>query len=77
MAVGQALFLDSLAPHFSDANDTGAPRRLLLATYTPSREGDLREEYYREKRRQIAGRVAAGQRPQISIISDFQGVVVD
>ncbi len=49
-APGDALFFDSVTPHRSDPNMTGAPRRVLYVTYNRLSEGDHRARYYADKR---------------------------
>ena len=46
---GDAVCIDGLAPHYSEANDTDAARRVLIASYAPERERYDRARYYRER----------------------------
>jgi ectoine hydroxylase-related dioxygenase (phytanoyl-CoA dioxygenase family) len=48
---GDAVFFDSYAPHRSQPNRTDQARRVLYITYNKLSEGDSREQYYTEKRR--------------------------
>jgi ectoine hydroxylase-related dioxygenase (phytanoyl-CoA dioxygenase family) len=48
---GDAVFFDSYAPHRSQANRTDKARRVLYITYNKGSEGDSREQYYADKRR--------------------------
>ncbi len=48
---GDAVFFDSFAPHRSQPNRTDEARRVLYITYNKASEGDSREQYYAEKRR--------------------------
>jgi ectoine hydroxylase-related dioxygenase (phytanoyl-CoA dioxygenase family) len=48
---GDAVFFDSFAPHRSHPNHTGKARRVLYITYNKSMQGDSREKYYADKRR--------------------------
>jgi len=48
---GDAVFFDSFAPHRSDPNRTDHARRVLYITYNRASEGDHREQYYADKRR--------------------------
>jgi hypothetical protein len=48
---GDAVFFDSYAPHRSKPNHTDRARRVLYITYNKSSEGDSREQYYTEKRK--------------------------
>lgn len=47
---GDLLFFDSYLPHRSGPNGTSSPRRALYLTYNKAAEGNVRENYYREKR---------------------------
>lgn len=47
---GDAVFFDSYAPHRSGPNHSSKSRRLLYISYNKASEGDIREQYYREKR---------------------------
>jgi ectoine hydroxylase-related dioxygenase (phytanoyl-CoA dioxygenase family) len=48
---GDAVFFDSYAPHRSQPNRTDQARRVLYITYNRKSEGDSREKYYADKRR--------------------------
>lgn len=48
---GDAVFFDSYAPHRSHPNKTDQARRVLYITYNKSSQGDSREQYYADKRR--------------------------
>ena len=48
---GDAVFFDSFAPHRSQPNRTGRARRVLYITYNRQSEGDSRERYYADKRK--------------------------
>jgi len=48
---GDAVFFDSYAPHRSFPNHTDKARRVLYITYNKSSEGDSREQYYADKRK--------------------------
>jgi hypothetical protein len=50
-APGDAVFFDSYVPHRSGPNLTAEPRRVLYVTYNRLREGDHRERYYADKRK--------------------------
>jgi len=49
MQPGDAIFLDSFAPHASAPNVTSKPRRILYLTYNLASHGDQRLRYYRDK----------------------------
>ena len=69
---GQTLWFHSLTPHRSGRNESSTPRRALYPTYNARSEGDLRADYYRAKRDELAEADAAGRVP-VSLIGDFQG----
>jgi 2-aminoethylphosphonate dioxygenase len=48
---GDVVFFDSYVPHGSQPNLSDGPRRVLYVTYNRAREGDHREHYFTEKRR--------------------------
>ncbi len=48
---GDAIFFDSYAPHRSQPNRTDKARRVLYITYNKASQGDSREQYYADKRR--------------------------
>lgn len=48
---GDAVFFDSFAPHRSFPNHTDKARRVLYITYNKSSQGDSREQYYADKRK--------------------------
>ncbi len=50
-APGDAIFFDSFAPHRSAANLSGERRRILYITYGRASEGDHRQAYFAEKRK--------------------------
>lgn len=76
MQPGDALFFSSYAPHKSPLNNSDKPRRSLYLTYNAAAEGDLREEYYAEKRREFAVQTP-GDKVKISLVGHFQGQPVE
>jgi hypothetical protein len=70
---GQTLWFHSRTPHRSGPNTSGLARRALYPTYNALVEGDLREDYYREKLAEFARRRAEGGHTGVSLIGDFQG----
>jgi hypothetical protein len=71
---GQTLWFHSRTPHRSGPNLTSVPRRALYPTYNAASEGDLRDDYYREKLEQFrTGGGRADGMVQVSLIDDFQG----
>jgi hypothetical protein len=76
LAAGDAVLLDGLAPHYSDANRGESRRRVLVASYAPAGEHYSREDYY--SARAEAMRLASKKdgRFRISTLADFDGVEV-
>lgn len=70
---GQTLWFHSRTPHRSGPNRSTEARRALYPTYNALSEGDLREDYYREKLAAFAQRSAEGEHTGVSLIGDFQG----
>jgi hypothetical protein len=77
LAPGDAVCIDGLAPHYSEANRTAAPRRVLVASYAPTNEGYTREQYYDARRRTMADATTRDGRFRISTLADFDGIEVD
>lgn len=50
-APGDAIFFDSFAPHRSAANMSDTRRRILYVTYGRASDGDHREQYFSDKRK--------------------------
>jgi hypothetical protein len=73
LRAGQTLWFHSRTPHRSGPNTSPVARRALYPTYTARSEGDLREDYYREKLAAFARRSAEGEHTGVSLIGDFQG----
>jgi ectoine hydroxylase-related dioxygenase (phytanoyl-CoA dioxygenase family) len=72
LRAGQVLWFHSWAPHRSGSNTSSRHRRALYPTYNALREGDLRDEYYREKLERMAASTV-GSNVQVSLIGDFLG----
>lgn len=70
---GQTLWFHSRTPHRSGPNLSAHDRRALYPTYNALREGDLREDYYRQKLAEFAAAGEGGEHVQVSLIGDFQG----
>jgi hypothetical protein len=70
---GQTLWFHSRTPHRSGPNTSPDARRALYPTYNAASEGDLREDYYREKLAAFDQRRASGEHTGVSLIGDFQG----
>ncbi len=73
---GDAVLLDGLAPHCSDANGSPAARRVLVASYAPTSEGYTREQYYAARAETMERASGADGRFRISTLADFEGVEV-
>jgi len=48
---GDVVFFDAFTPHRSEPNMTASPRRVLYVTYNRLSEGDHRQRYYADKRK--------------------------
>ena len=72
---GQTLWFHSRTPHRSGSNRSSAARRALYPTYNARAEGDLRADYYEQKRVELAA-ADAGTSVAVSLIGDFQGRAV-
>jgi hypothetical protein len=73
---GDAVLLDGLAPHYSEANHGGRRRRVLVASYAPTRERYTREHYYSERADTIRRASEQDGLFRISTLADFDGVEV-
>ena len=73
---GDAVLLDGLVPHFSEANRSASARRVLVASYAPAREGYSREQYYDARDKAMERASADDGRFRISTLADFEGVEV-
>ena len=76
LAAGDAVLIDGLAPHYSEANNTDASRRVLIASYAPEREHYDRDRYYRERGDRMRRDTERDGRFRISTLADFQGTEV-
>jgi 2-aminoethylphosphonate dioxygenase len=50
LEAGQVLVFGSYLAHRSAANHSSVPRKALYATYNRASEGDLHDEYYRQRK---------------------------
>lgn len=75
---GDIVVFDSYAPHLSETNTTGRPRRALYLTYNAVGRGDFRDRYYRDKLAEFdrEGATFGDDRVRISISDDFLGQAV-
>ena len=76
VSAGQTLWFHSRTPHRSGANTSASARRALYPTYNARSEGDLRDDYYREKLAAFADDDGTGHHTKVSLIGDFQGRAV-
>jgi len=76
LAPGDAVCIDGLAPHYSEANRSGRPRRVLVASYAPTSDGYQRKDYYAARRRAMEDASARDGRDRISTLADFDGAEV-
>jgi ectoine hydroxylase-related dioxygenase (phytanoyl-CoA dioxygenase family) len=76
LAPGDAVCIDGLAPHYSQANRSSAARRVLVASYAPERIGYRRDDYYTARAEAMARATDADGRFRISTLADFDGVEV-
>jgi hypothetical protein len=74
---GDAVLLDGMAPHFSEANGSSAARRVLVASFAPASEGYSRERYYAARAETMQRASEGDGRFRISTLADFEGVEVD
>lgn len=76
LAPGDAIFIDGLAPHYSEANAGDRARRVLVASYAPTREGYSRDQYYAARVETMTRASARDGRFRISTLADFDGTEV-
>ena len=76
LAAGDAVLIDGLAPHYSEANGSDAPRRVFIASYAPASEGYSRAHYYRERSGHMESATERDGRFRISTLADFEGTEV-
>ena len=77
LAAGDAVLLDGLAPHYSEANRGDRRRRVLVASYAPASEGYSRDSYYSARAETMRRASQQDGRFRISTLADFDGVEVD
>ncbi len=76
LAPGDALCIGGLTPHYSGANTSPVPRRVLVASYAPVADRYDRERYYRARTEEMAQATARDAQFRISTLADFEGVEV-
>jgi hypothetical protein len=70
---GATLWFHSRTPHRSGPNQSSHDRRAIYPTYNARSEGDLRDEYYRQKLAEFARGDGPDDRVRVSLIGDFEG----
>jgi len=73
LSPGDALCIGGFTPHFSQANTSSFPRRVLVASYAPVHEGYGRGRYYDARRADMEKATAQDKRFRISTLADFEG----
>jgi ectoine hydroxylase-related dioxygenase (phytanoyl-CoA dioxygenase family) len=73
LAAGDALCIDGLAPHYSEANRGDDARRVLVASYAPAYESYSRDDYYERRRSAMQSETGRVWRFRISTLADFVG----
>jgi hypothetical protein len=76
LAAGDAVVIDGLAPHYSEANNSDLPRRVFIASYAPAAEGYDRARYYGARRERMQAATDHDGRFRISTLADFEGTEV-
>jgi hypothetical protein len=76
LAPGDAVCIDGLTPHYSEANRSGRPRRVLVASYAPASEGYGRDGYYAARQAEMTSASARDGHFRISTLADFDGAEV-
>jgi hypothetical protein len=76
LAAGDAVMIDGLAPHHSEANGSDAPRRVFIASYARASEGYSRAHYYQARRGHMQSATERDGRFRISTLADFEGTEV-
>jgi Phytanoyl-CoA dioxygenase (PhyH) len=76
LAPGDAVVVDGLAPHYSDTNRGDRRRRVLVASYAPTREGYSRQHYYSARADTMRRASEHDGRFRISTLADFDGIEV-
>jgi Phytanoyl-CoA dioxygenase (PhyH) len=76
LAPGDAVVIDGLAPHSSEANRSPASRRVFVASYAPVSEGYGRDRYYGLRSQAMVAGAERDGRARISTLADFEGTPV-
>ena len=76
LAPGEGVVFGGLVPHYSEANHSDGPRRVLVVSFAPAAEGYSRAQYYDARERAMADTSARDGRFRISTLADFDGTQV-
>jgi ectoine hydroxylase-related dioxygenase (phytanoyl-CoA dioxygenase family) len=76
LAAGDGVCLTGFTPHYSEVNRSDRPRRVLVASYSPSSEQYGRAGYYASRRLAMERASAPDGRFRISTLADFDGLEV-
>jgi ectoine hydroxylase-related dioxygenase (phytanoyl-CoA dioxygenase family) len=76
LAPGDAVCIDGFAPHYSEANRSDHPRRVLVASYAAAEEGYTRAHYYDARQTEMTAASAKDGRFRVSTLADFDGTEV-
>ena len=76
LAPGEAVCIDGLVPHYSEANRSDHARRVLVASYAPVTAHYRRAAYYAARSAEMRRASAADGRDRISTLADFNGTRV-
>ncbi len=76
LAPGDVLCIAGLLPHYSEANRSSSPRRVLVASYAPASDGYNRKGYYAARGEGMKEATARDGQFRISTLADFEGVEV-
>jgi hypothetical protein len=76
LSAGDAVCIDGLAPHYSEANNSDSARRVLIASYAAAREHCDRTRYYQERDDRMRRDTERDGRFRISTLADFEGIEV-
>jgi 2-aminoethylphosphonate dioxygenase len=81
---GDIIVFNSFVPHYSDANKTLKPRRIYYFTYNKASEGDLRNDYFNNKRKlfpqdceKVSGRDYSKIGAKYNLANPFNKNIVD
>jgi hypothetical protein len=77
LAPGDAVCIGGLTPHYSEANNSSAPRRVLVTSYAPAGDSYDRDSYYAARTREMERATARDDRFRISTLADFDGIEVE